>query len=51
MPAMRCRRSRRDIGSPIRTLRTGFQKTAKVLSDMLLLGNVAQVTSAQLRNS
>jgi Lhr-like helicase len=28
--------SRRDIGSPIRTLRTGFQKTAQVLSDMLL---------------
>jgi len=28
--------SRRDIGSPIRTLRTGFQKVAQVLSDALL---------------
>src|SRR5205823_13624481 len=28
--------SRRDIGSPIRTQRTGFQKMAQVLSDALL---------------
>src|SRR5262249_33718729 len=28
--------SRRQIGSPIRTLRTGFQKIAQVLSDALL---------------
>ena len=40
--------SRRDIGSPIRTLRTGFQKTAQVLSDMLLR-EVVQATSAQSR--
>lgn len=40
--------SRRDIGSPIRTLRTGFQKTAQVLSDMLLR-HVASASSAQSR--
>jgi len=28
--------SRRDIGSPVRTMRTGFQKVAQVLSDALL---------------
>src|SRR5260370_9797701 len=28
--------ARRDIGSPIRTQRTGFQKLAQVLSDVLL---------------
>lgn len=28
--------SRRDIGSPIRTLRTGFQKIAQVLADTML---------------
>jgi DEAD/DEAH box helicase domain-containing protein len=28
--------SRREIGSPVRTLRTGFQKVAQVLSDSLL---------------
>jgi ATP-dependent helicase YprA (DUF1998 family) len=40
--------SRRDIGSPVRTLRTGFQKTAQVLSDMLLR-QVAHAASAQSR--
>ena len=28
--------SRRQIGSPVRTLRTGFQKIAQILSDALL---------------
>lgn len=40
--------SGRDIGSPIRTMRTGFQKIAQVLSDTLLR-QVAAVGGAQSR--
>lgn len=40
--------SRRQIGSPIRTLRTGFQKIAQVLSDALLR-NIAPVGASQSR--
>ena len=40
--------SRRQIGSPVRTLRTGFQKIAQVLSDALLR-NIAPATASQSR--
>ena len=40
--------SRRQIGSPVRTLRTGFQKIAQVLSDALLR-NIAPGTASQSR--
>jgi len=40
--------SRRQIGSPVRTLRTGFQKIAQVLSDALLR-NIAPAGSSQSR--
>lgn len=40
--------SNRDIGSPIRTMRTGFQKIAQVLSDTLLR-QVAQAGGSQTR--
>jgi DEAD/DEAH box helicase domain-containing protein len=40
--------SRRQIGSPVRTLRTGFQKIAQVLSDALLR-NIAPPTASQSR--
>jgi Lhr-like helicase len=40
--------SRRQIGSPVRTLRTGFQKIAQVLSDALLR-NIAPDGAAQPR--
>lgn len=40
--------SRRQIGSPVRTLRTGFQKIAQVLSDALLR-NIAPVAESQSR--
>lgn len=40
--------SRRQIGSPVRTLRTGFQKIAQVLSDSLLR-NIADTGAAQSR--
>ncbi|TAK45287.1 MAG: DEAD/DEAH box helicase [Betaproteobacteria bacterium] len=40
--------SRRQIGSPVRTLRTGFQKIAQVLSDALLR-DIAPVTANQSR--
>jgi ATP-dependent helicase YprA (DUF1998 family) len=40
--------SRRQIGSPVRTLRTGFQKIAQVLSDALLR-SIAPVGASQSR--
>jgi hypothetical protein len=40
--------SRRQIGSPVRTLRTGFQKIAQVLSDALLR-TIAPATTSQSR--
>jgi len=40
--------SRRQIGSPVRTLRTGFQKIAQVLSDALLR-KVADAGATQAR--
>jgi Lhr-like helicase len=40
--------SRRQIGSPVRTLRTGFQKIAQVLSDSLLR-KIAHPVSSQSR--
>ena len=40
--------SRRQIGSPVRTLRTGFQKIAQILSDTLLR-NIAPVAASQSR--
>ena len=40
--------SRRQIGSPVRTLRTGFQKIAQVLSDALLR-NIAPANASQSR--
>jgi Lhr-like helicase len=40
--------SRRQIGSPVRTLRTGFQKIAQVLSDALLR-NIVPVGASQSR--
>ena len=40
--------SRRQIGSPVRTLRTGFQKIAQILSDSLLR-NIAGDAAAQSR--
>lgn len=40
--------SRRQIGSPVRTLRTGFQKVAQVLSDALLR-SIAPATANQSR--
>src|ERR1019366_1446203 len=40
--------SRRQIGSPVRTLRTGFQKIAQVLSDALLR-NIAPDVGTQSR--
>jgi hypothetical protein len=40
--------SRRQIGSPVRTLRTGFQKIAQVLSDALLR-NIAPAAASQSR--
>jgi DEAD/DEAH box helicase domain-containing protein len=40
--------SRRQIGSPIRTLRTGFQKIAQVLSDALLRNIAAETQSRKL---
>jgi DEAD/DEAH box helicase domain-containing protein len=40
--------SRRQIGSPVRTLRTGFQKIAQVLSDALLR-KIAPVGASQSR--
>lgn len=40
--------SRRQIGSPVRTLRTGFQKIAQVLSDALLR-NIVPATASQSR--
>ncbi len=40
--------SRRQIGSPIRTLRTGFQKIAQVLSDSLLR-KIADTGTSQSR--
>ena len=40
--------SRRQIGSPVRTLRTGFQKIAQVLSDALLR-NIAGTGTSQSR--
>lgn len=40
--------SRRQIGSPVRTLRTGFQKIAQVLSDALLR-SIAPATASQSR--
>ena len=40
--------SRRQIGSPVRTLRTGFQKIAQILSDALLR-NIAPVGESQSR--
>ncbi len=40
--------SRRQIGSPVRTLRTGFQKIAQVLSDALLR-NIAPQGPSQSR--
>ena len=40
--------SRRQIGSPVRTLRTGFQKIAQVLSDALLR-NIAPASASQSR--
>jgi DEAD/DEAH box helicase domain-containing protein len=40
--------SRRQIGSPIRTLRTGFQKIAQVLSDALLRNIAAEARMRKL---
>ena len=40
--------SRRQIGSPVRTLRTGFQKIAQVLSDALLR-NIAPAGASESR--
>ncbi len=40
--------SRRQIGSPVRTLRTGFQKIAQVLSDALLR-NITPAAATQSR--
>jgi ATP-dependent helicase YprA (DUF1998 family) len=40
--------SRRQIGSPVRTLRTGFQKIAQVLSDTLLR-DIALASGSQSR--
>jgi DEAD/DEAH box helicase domain-containing protein len=40
--------SRRQIGSPVRTLRTGFQKIAQILSDALLR-NIAPIGASQSR--
>lgn len=40
--------SRRQIGSPVRTLRTGFQKIAQILSDALLR-TIAPASAAQFR--
>ncbi len=40
--------SRRQIGSPVRTLRTGFQKIAQILSDALLR-DIAPATASQSR--
>ena len=40
--------SRRQIGSPIRTLRTGFQKIAQVLSDALLRVIAGEAQSRKL---